>query len=218
MSCRWRLTPARRSLPPEASSRFWVFSSTPRPALEMYSSLLQSTVTVPLTPSRNDWALGDCAASRRPAITTVASAPYSIANIAPLGASRIGRIHACYPRLPEGSPALTGLLGVMVLDGIDQSADEVQAQPPGGALLGWQVDLRVRRLGRIEPVDVEVGQGRLDPAVDPGQVEADLGLAHPAVLDHIGEELLHREVDRLLQVGIDAQARESGLGELDDLA
>src|SRR6185436_14458518 len=146
MSCRWRLTPARRSLPPEASSRFWVFRSTPSPALEMYSSLLQSTVTVPLTPSRNDWALGDCAASRRPAITTVASAPYSIANIAPLGASRIGRIHACYSRLPEGSPALTGLLGVMVLDGIDQSADEVQAQAPGGALLDRKVDFRVRRL------------------------------------------------------------------------
>ena len=42
MSCRCRLTPDSRSLPPAASSRFWVFSSTPRPALEMYSRPLQS--------------------------------------------------------------------------------------------------------------------------------------------------------------------------------
>ena len=77
--CGW--TPARRSFPADASSRFWVLRSTPRPALEMYSSRLQSSVTVPSTWSRNAWAAGDWAASSRPDMTTVPAGPYSIASI-----------------------------------------------------------------------------------------------------------------------------------------
>ena len=58
-----------------ASSRFCVLSSTPSPALEMYSRPAQSSVTVPETLSRNACAVGHCAASSRPAITTVPGPP-----------------------------------------------------------------------------------------------------------------------------------------------
>src|SRR5258708_37286099 len=115
MSRRWRLTPARRSFPPESISSLWVFKSTPRPALEMYSRPAQSSVTVPETLSRNACAAGHCAASSRPAITTVPAGPLSIVNIWLVGLPesnaagalfhRIGGAGRVGPLSPEGDAA-----------------------------------------------------------------------------------------------------------------
>src|SRR5512132_2394174 len=105
----------------------------------------------------------------------------------------------------------------MVLDGVDQSPNQVQPEATGGALLDWQADVRVGRLRGIELLDLVVGQGRLDPAVDPGQVEPDRGSALPAVLDHIGEELFDREIDRIEVIPVDSEPGERSGGELEDL-
>src|SRR5258706_4127797 len=115
MSRRRRLTPARRSFPPEAISRFWVFKSTPRPALEMYSRPAQSSVTVPETLSRNACAAGHCAASSRPAITTVPAGPLSIVNI----------WLVC---LPESNAAGALLERIVVAGRVGHPSDQVDCQ------------------------------------------------------------------------------------------
>src|SRR5436190_19464992 len=120
MSRRWRLTEARRSLPPAAISRFWVFKRTPRPALEMYSSPAQSSVTVPATLSRKACAFGHCAASSRPAITTVPGGPFSIVSI--------GLV-----RLPESDAAGAFIHRILIADRIHElphKVDAESARPP----------------------------------------------------------------------------------------
>src|SRR6185369_3242412 len=125
MSRRWALTPASRSLPAPASSRFWVLSSTPSPALEMYSSLLQSSVTLPSTLSRKDWAVAHCAASRRPAMTTTSSAPKSIASILS-PCVPCGRLGGLSER--DAAPAI--LFEILVGHRVHESPDQVQPQTP----------------------------------------------------------------------------------------
>src|SRR5260221_9905425 len=81
-----------------------------------YSSPRQSRVTVPCTRSRKDWAVGDWAASSRPTIATVPSAPKSIVSIS---LPRLGG------GLAECDPALPAFFGVMVVDGIHQPPDQM---------------------------------------------------------------------------------------------
>src|SRR5215468_411426 len=143
MSRRCLLTPDSRSLPPLARRRFCVLSSTPRPALEMYSSRLQSSVTVPSTLSRKECAVGDCAASRRPEMTTTPGAPLSIASIGSPCAS--GRRNRTFPGcLPERDPTPPAFPNVFVVDRIEQLADQVQPEPPRLTLFDWQPDVDVR--------------------------------------------------------------------------
>src|SRR5260221_6587210 len=143
MSRRWRLTPARRSFPPEAISRFWVFKSTPRPALEMYSSPAQSSVTVPETLSRNACAAGHCAASSRPAITTVPAAPLSIVNIWLVG-------------LPESNAAGALFHRIVVADRVDHLAHEVDAEAARAPRLDRQGDVGIGPRGGLEWLGVPV--------------------------------------------------------------
>src|SRR4051812_5231431 len=182
MSRRWRLTPARRSFPPEAISRFCVFKSTPRPALEMYSRPAQSSVTVPETLSRNACATGHCAASRRPAITTVPAAPWSIVSI--------WRV-----RLPEGYAAGAIVRRIVVADRVHHLAHEVDAEAAGAALLDRQVDVGIGRFGDVEGLGVAVDERNLDAARNARDVDAHRCIAFAAVLDDIGEKLLQHEVD-----------------------
>src|SRR5258706_2351368 len=153
MSWRWALTPARRSFPEVAMRRFWVFSSTPSPALEMYSRREQSTVTGPCTPSRNVWAAGHCEASRRPAITTCPSAPNSIASI----------------RLPsqglaKREPALPALLVIGIVERVDHAPHQVQSQSAGFPPLQGQVHVGLGDPARVEPGDSGVQERNFHPA------------------------------------------------------
>src|SRR5258706_9016727 len=182
MSRRWRLTPARRSLPPEAISRFWVFKSTPRPALEMYSRPAQSSVTVPETLSRNACAAGHCAASSRPAITTVPAGPLSIVNI----------WLVC---LPESNGAGALFERIVVADRVDHLAHEVDAEAAWPPLFDRQVDVGIGRRGDIEWLGVAVDDRHLDAVGDARDVDAHRRLALLAVLHHVGKELLQHEVD-----------------------
>src|SRR6185369_6188767 len=160
MSRRWALTPASRSLPAPASSRFWVLSSTPSPALEMYSSLLQSSVTLPSTLSRKDWAVAHCAASRRPAMTTTSSAPKSIASILSpcVRCGPCGRLDGLSER--DAAPPI--FLEVLVGDGVHEPPNQVQPQTPRFALFDGQRDVGIRCPRHIERLDIIIGQRHFD--------------------------------------------------------
>src|SRR5882672_2771872 len=189
MSRRWRLTPARRSLPPEAISLFWVFKSTPSPALEMYSSCAQSSVTVPETLSRNACAAGHCAASSRPAIATAPPGPKSIVSI-------------FFSRgFSEADAARPGLGRMPVLDRVHHPAHEMDAEPAGLALFERQVDVRVGRARDVEGLGIGIGERHLDAAGDAAHVDAHRALARAPVLDHVRKKFLQHEIDRAPQLG-----------------
>src|SRR5205814_5629628 len=98
---------------------------TPSPSLEMYSSFEQSILTFPCSLSRKDCAAGHCAASRRPATTTVPPAPKSIASIF------FSFLRHAHQRLAERGPALPARLHVAVLDGLDELVDAAQPEAAG---------------------------------------------------------------------------------------
>src|SRR6185503_2967753 len=200
MSRRCRLTPARRSFVLEAISRFCVFKSTPRPALEMYSRFVQSSVTGPCTLSRKDWAAGLCAASSRPAITTTPSPPKSIASIVLSLYSK--------PDLP-----LPVLLDVTILDGLHQLANQVQPQPARAALFDRRFNVDFGGAGRVEGGSVVVGKDHLDAVRHLRQIDPQRRLARVAIFHHIGEQLFQNEIDGGPDTGLDAFAVESVRGE-----
>src|SRR5437899_12075744 len=96
----------------------------------MYSSLVQSRVTVPSTLSRNDCAAAHWAASKRPAMTTTSSAPKSIASILPPRFC----CRPCRRRVGGGfskrDPAPPLFLRILVRDGIHEPANQMQPQAP----------------------------------------------------------------------------------------
>src|SRR3954467_14107373 len=136
--------------------RFCVLRSTPRPALEMYSSCPQSSVTVPWTLSRKDWAAGDWAASSRPVSTTDPSGPNSIASMLPpcsrpLLSSRRFRCLEC-----QRDPALPALLCVFVLHRFGHPSYEVQSKSARRPLFDRRVDVHLGRLRDVESVHIFV--------------------------------------------------------------
>src|SRR5437763_2635114 len=184
MSCRSLLTLVSRSLPPDPSSRFCVLSSTPRPALEMYSSREQSTVTVPWTPSKKLCARGASAASRRPVINTTPSGPDSIASIGSIlvgRASGSGCSGAC---LAKRDPALPALLRVFVFDRIEHAPNQMQPQAARMTLLDRQCDVRIGRLGHVERFHAAIDQRHLDAIVEWDDFNAHRLGRRGAVFDH----------------------------------
>src|SRR5450631_1526785 len=194
MSCRWRLTPERRSFPPDPSRRFWVFSNTPRPALEMYSRWVQSSITAPSTLSRNACAAGDWAASSRPETTTSPFVPKSIASIrTPCTMTAVARRRGCL-RFSKRSAALSMLRGILVVNTVHQPPYQMQPEPTRPSLPDWQLDVHVGCLRNVERLDIIVGQGHFHAACY--RVHGDLHLgARGTVFDHVREQLLHRQVD-----------------------
>ena len=79
----------------------------------------------------------------------------------------------------------------------------MQPEPPGPALLDRQVDVRVGRLRDVEALDIIIGQRHFDAPGDRGHVDAHLGVARRAVLDHVREQLLQRQVDGGQEPGVD---------------
>ena len=122
----------------------------------MYSSPPQSSVTVPWTLSRNDCAAGHWAASSRPVITTTSCAPKSIASITlpPLSMMRSGAGLPASVFLKR-YPAFPPLRDVLVVPGVHQPADEVEAQPARPALLDGGVHVRVGGLRHVEGLHAE---------------------------------------------------------------
>src|SRR2546428_7045507 len=189
MSRRWRFTPTSRSLPAEAMSRFCVLRRTPSPALEMYSRPRQSRVIAPCRRSRNDWAVGDWAESRRPAIATTPGGPFSIVSMSvSRRAAGVGRpLH----HLAEGDPGLAQLFPVFVFEGIDHPSHQVDSQPAGLALFNRQVDVRVGDLRDVERPGVMVDQRRLDAPRNSHPRGANPGLARPALFHHVADPPFH---------------------------
>src|ERR1700682_1564072 len=205
MSCRWRLTPDNRSLPADPINRFWVFSNTPRPALEMYSRRLQSSVTVPWTCSRNAWATGHCAASTRPAMSTPPFGPKSIVSIrTPCDRSAVGSRRSRL-RFSKCDPALPALRGILVVHAVHQVPNQMQAQSPGLALLDRQIDVRVGCLRDVERLDILRGQRHFHATRNLGHVDAHRR-ARGTVFDHVREQLLQRQVHARQQSGVDVLA------------
>src|SRR5262249_36206108 len=153
------------------SRRFCVFSSTPSPALEMYSSLAHCRTTSPSSLSRCAWSFADCEASSRPARTTMPGPPSSIVTIAvPIAGRARGPPGEGFA---ERHPALALLLRVLVLPRIHQPAHEMQAQPTGTALLDRLVHIRVGRLGHVERLGAPVDERDPHGAIDAGELERD---------------------------------------------
>src|SRR5690242_21331215 len=124
----------------------------------MYSRPLHSSVTVPSTPSRKVCAAAACAASSRPATTTLPSTPCSIENIVrPPFRSRPAPCHSCR-RDPQRDQAFSRVLRVAVFDRVRHAADEVQAQPAGLALVDRLPDVHVGRARDVEGLDVPIDQ------------------------------------------------------------
>src|SRR5258706_1229748 len=203
-SRRCRFTPARRSFALEAIRRFCVLRSTPRPALEMYSSFVQSSVTGPCTLSRKDWATGHCAASSRPAITTTPSPPKSIASIVLFLNSK--------PDL-----TLPAFLDVTILDGLDQPANQMQPQSSRLALFDRRFDVDIGGAGGVERRGVVVGKDHFDPVRHLRKLDPQGRLTRMAIFHHIGEQLFQNEIDRGPDAGLDAFALESVRGEGEDV-
>src|SRR5687767_10267908 len=116
MSCMCLFGLIKRSDRPAATARFCVFSSTPSPALETYSSRVRSTTWGASTASRNWIALSHCAASSLPTSCT-----------SPFGPSEISNMDRSNQRLGERDDAAP--VGVLVQQGVGHAADQVQTEP-----------------------------------------------------------------------------------------
>src|SRR5688500_2528203 len=181
MSRMCRLVLTRRRPPPVASSRFWVRSSTPRPALDMYSSFAMSTTSGAARASKNAWALAACDASRRPSQTTSPLSPSRISNI-PLP-------HVFRNR----NPALP--IRIVVSEFIDKPPDELQAEPPRLALVERQAYVDLRRACDVVRLDVEIGEASLHAITTAVELELDFLRIPAVVLDAVGKNFLEAEVE-----------------------
>src|SRR5688500_2456602 len=157
----------------------------------MYSSPARSRVTVPWTRSRNAWAAGDWAASKRPASTTAPSAPKSILNIS---------LPSC---LAECGAAGAAFRHVAVFERVDHLAHEVDAEPARPAPLERQGDVGLGRARRVERIRLALDEAYLDAARNRADVDAHWRSARPAVPHDVGEKLLERELHCRTQLFVD---------------